>query len=178
MNQHVRIKTFRADNSTFLTIVATLWYKHGMLRRYSQHRKHVFQSITIFILVLGIVGLGTLKAGQLACEPDCSMHQPKMHQASCCDISGTKHAKMLSGHALENHQAPSSDCDGTFCIESSLEELEIAVNLSSSLETPAVSQLLPSSLTACSHSPQRSSFQVTHPEKPIPIYMLTCTYLI
>ena len=166
------------NNSTFLTIVTTLWYKHHMIKRYSQHRKHVFQSITIFFLVLGIAGLGTLKAGSLACEPDCSMHQPKMHQASCCDISGTKHAKMLSGHTLENHQAPSSDCAGTFCIESSLEELEIAVNLPSSLDTPAASHLLPSSLTTCSYSRQRPSFQGAYPEKPIPIYMLTCTYLI
>jgi hypothetical protein len=155
-----------------------MWYKHDMAKRYSQHRKHVFQSITIFILVLGIAGLGTLKAGQLPCEPDCSMHQPRVHQASCCDVSGTSHVKILTGHTQEKHQASSSNCDGTFCIESSLEELEIAVILSSSLDTTAASQLLPSSLTNSPHSPQRSSCQVAYPVKQIPIYMLTCTYLI
>lgn len=155
-----------------------MWYKHGMAKRYSQHRNYVFQSITIFILILGIAGLGTLKAGPLACQPDCSMHQTNTHQASCCDISGTSHAKMHSGHTQDNHQAPSSNCDGTFCIESSLEDLDIAVNLSSSLDTAAASQLLPSSVTTFPHSPQRSSCKVTYPENPIPIYMLTCTYLI
>jgi len=143
----------------------------------SQNRKYVFQSITVFILVLGIAGLGTLKAGQLVCEPDCSMHQVNMHQASCCDLSGTDHQNTLSAHAQQRHQAPSSDCDATFCLESSLEELEIAVNLSNSIDTPAV-QLTPSLLTTCAYFLQRSSFHVTYPEKQIPIYMLTCTYLI
>jgi hypothetical protein len=154
-----------------LTIVPTLWYIDYMVKRYLQHLKHLLQSIPIFIVVLGIAGLGTLKAGQITCEPDCSMHPPKMHQASCCNTPGTSNVK-------ENHQGPSSDCDGTLCIDSSVEVREIAVNVSNVIDTTAASHLLQLSETTVLPSPQRSSGQPYYPVKTIPIYMLTCVYLI
>ena len=148
-----------------------------MAKRYLQHLRHLLQSIPIFIVVLGIAGLGTLKAGQITCEPDCSMHPPKMHQASCCNTSETGHAKMLSS-VQENHQGPSSDCDGTLCIDSSFEVREIAVYVSNSIDTAAASRTLQLSETTVLHTPQRSSGQPYYPEKNIPIYLLTCVYLI
>ena len=162
---------FQRSVSTFLTIVPTLWYKDYMVKRYLHHLKHLLQSIPIFIVVLAIAGLGTLKAGQITCEPDCSMHPPKMHQVSCCNTPGTSNVQ-------ENHQGPSSDCDGTLCIDSSFEVREIAVNVSDSIDTPAASQLLQLSAATVLHSPQKSSGQPYYPEKTIPIYMLTCVYLI
>ncbi len=176
--QNSRFPLFQKNVSTFLTIIPTLWYIDYMVKPYLEHLKHLLQSIPIFIAVLAIAGLGTLKAGQITCEPDCSMHSPKMHQASCCNTPGTSHAKMLSSNVQENHQDSSSDCDGTLCIDSSFEVREIAANVSNSLDTTAASQLSHLSAATVLHSPQKSSGQPYYPEKTIPIYMLTCVYLI
>lgn len=162
-----------------MTIVPTLWYIHYMVKRYVQHLRHLLKSIAIFIVILGIAGPGTLTAGQAPCEPHGSVHRPQMHQASCCNTPATSHAKMLSNSVQENHQGPSSDCDGKLCIDSTLEVGEIALNVSNSLETTgAASRTLHLSETTVLNSPQRSSGQPPYPEKNRPIYLLTCVYLI
>ena len=149
-----------------------------MVKQYVHYLRYLLQSITILTVIIGITGLGTLRAGQGACEPDCPGHQPKIQQASCCKTPGTSHAEILSSNAQENRQAAPSACDGILCIDSSVEVLKIAVNVSSSIDTAAVSRFLHVSETTVLH-PQQSTFgQRYYPEKTTPIYMLTCVYLI
>ncbi len=162
-----------------MTIVTTLWYTGSMVIRHAQQLKHLLKSITIFIIVMGIAGLGTPAAGQITCEPDCSVHAQKLYQASCCVTPGTSHAKLLPGDVQENHHPPLSDCNGTFCIDSSLEVLEIALNVFNAPDTPtAVSRLSHLPETNVLHTVQRSSGGRYYTEKTIPIYILTCVYLI
>lgn len=150
-----------------------------MVIRHVQHLKYLLKRITIFIIVMGIAGLGTPAAGQIACEPDCSVHAQKLHQASCCVTPGTSHAKMHPGNVPENHQPPSSGCNGIFCIDSSPEVLEIALNVFNAPDTPVtVARLSHLPETNVLHAVQRSSGGRYYTEKTIPIYILTCVYLI
>ncbi len=161
-----------------MTNVPTLWYIRDMLNRNVYYFRWFLRNITLLTVVIGVAGLGTLRAGQAACEPGCSVHQPKMHQASCCDTPGLSHAKTLSSSVQENHQDASSTCDGTLCIDSSVDVRETALHVSRSIDASAVSHFLHVSQTTVLHSQPNASGQRYSPEKTTPIYMLTCTYLI
>ena len=164
----------------FLTTVTTLWYTKRMAIRTLQRLKHVLKSFAIFTIALGIAGLGTLTAGQTPCGPDCSMQAPKLHQLSCCTSpAGSSHVEKRVSCALqENNQAPSSACDGALCTDSSFDVREIAANTFASLDMSVVQRPAYSSETAVFHASQRSFGQPHHPATKIPVYMLTCVYLI
>lgn len=167
--------------STFLTNVPTLWYIRYMFSRYVYYIRCLLRNSAILTVIFMIAGPGTLRAGQAPCEPGCSAHQPKMHQvhqASCCDTPGTRQVKMLSSNVRENHQAASSACEGTLCIDSSTDVRETALPASHSPDASAVSNVLLVSETTVFHSQPNASRQRYYPEKTTPIYVLTCAYLI
>ncbi len=155
-----------------------MWYIGRMVKRHAQDIKHLLKCITVSIIVMGMAGLGTLQAGQVNCKPECSLHQPEMLQASCCMPSGTSHVKLLSGDLQEKHHVPSSDCDGTLCADSSFEVIEIAACLSSPMDMSSTPRHAYLSETTAFLSSKKSFGQPYFADKKIPIYMLTCVYLI
>lgn len=150
-----------------------------MNRRSAHYFKALSQNVVVCLLVIGIAGLGALKADQLACEPDCPMHQTKMDQPSCCDVVETNHHAMLNGGVPENHGAPLPCCDGKFCSDSTFDIQEIAANNTAFPDIPVAAPIHSTSTVSAIFAPSRKvSAPVYHPGKTIPIYILTCVYLI
>lgn len=150
-----------------------------MTRRSVHCSKDLLWNLVLFILVIGIAGLGTLKAGQLFCEPGCPMHQTKMAQSSCCDVVETHHPEMLTGGVPENHRAPLPCCDGKFCTDFTFDIQETAANTTAAPDIPvAVSRHSATAVSAIFIPSGKLSSPFYYPGKTIPIYILTCAYLI
>jgi hypothetical protein len=164
---------------TALTQKATLWYTCNMTGRSINYLVHLIHNVIVSVLIIGIVGIGTLKADQLACELGCTMNHTKMVQPSCCDIVESNHSKMLHVGIPESHQSSLPCCDGKFCSDNKLDLQEITTNNTSSLDVPeATSKLFASTFAATLNPPQKVFPKFYNSEKIPPIYMFTCVYLI
>ena len=167
-----------------------MWYKQGMRSRTHRFLKNVTRLLYALILISGVAGPAALIAAQLGCEPACSMHQA--HQAyqieatpsSCCDVAGAVHQKIDSCHEISDKKqmAPSACCDDKLCFDSHI-EIEQTAALSSGSADPtdpvAAASKLPVLTSIPSKFPcKQLSLDLISPEKPIPIYLRTCVFLI
>ena len=163
-----------------MTGVTTLWYIDSMAITSVQPLKHLLRNIAIFIIALGIAGLGALTAGQLTCGPECSVHVTARHQPSCCKPpAGSSQVKNpVSCAHQENHQPPSSACRGTLCTETSFDVRENAAFVSTALDMDCTPRPVYSAEPAVFQASRRPFGTLHYPLKNRPIYMLTCVYLI
>jgi len=140
--------------------------------------KHAARALTVLLVVVAIMGMATAKAGVDNCAPGCFMHQPAHKQAACCNVDKSNHLEMVTSSSTDHSQSQLPCCERKLCVDSSFESRETAF-MANTIDS-AVSGLQKICYTEASPVPayKKPITQNRFPQKTIPVYVITCVYLI
>ena len=158
-----------------MTIVTTLWYIWSMV---TPIFKLATRALTVFLVVLAIMGMTTAKAGVDNCDPGCVMHQPTHKQAACCNVDESDHLEMVTSNSTEQSRSQLPCCDRKLCVDSSFETRETAFMVNTIESADSGSQKISYSEAYSDPTYKKPISWNCFPQKTVPVYVITCVYLI